>query len=136
MAVKRIEAMLNPPAPAPTPAPMVAPLPPAAPPASQPAPSIFSVDDEPGKTKAPSARSAASPAPAAAPATAPAPPPPPLFPVVRAAASKNEPVTDEAINNALVKGVNYLVSQYDGNYELKNSKNNEVQAAGIHALCA
>jgi hypothetical protein len=132
------------PAPAPPPppvavAPALAPAPTTTPAGSK----LFSFADQPANGSGPD-QTPKTPAPAAAPAPAGAPSPAPvettqpastqpLFPVAAAVPPKQEVVTDEAINNALVKGANYLLSRFDSDGRYKNPKDSH--AAGIHALC-
>ena len=132
----------------------VKPAPPPPPPAPAPAApaddesqsKLFSFNDQPSGT------SATPPAPATTPATAPAAPVDPVmepapkpvrtsapatqrpvtFAVVPAAAPADETVTDEKINAAIVKGVNYLVSCFDEKHKLKADRGGHT--GGAHAL--
>ena len=126
----------------PTPPPPAAPAPP---PPAAPAPQnpdsgsrLFSFDDQPqaGATPAPNAPVDPAPPPPSTPATTPAATQPAVrlnFPVAPAALPTNEIVTDEAINKAIIKGVNYLLTQFENN-RLKARAGQGGYEIGAHAL--
>jgi hypothetical protein len=113
----------------PAPAPVAPPPAPPPPPTSQ-GSQLFSFNNPPP--------AAPTPAPAPPPPPPPAPPAPatepaskPTFNVVPVAPPKEETVTDEAINAALVKGVNFLVARFTNRPPEQKSQQNE---PGTHAL--
>lgn len=119
--------------PAPPPPVAVAPTPPPAPAPQADGSQLFSFNNQPTTTAPPAVASPApTPAPPPTPATT-APSTQPRFAVVPATAPTEATVTDEAINKAIVNGVNFLIGQYkDG--KLKTDFG--TQNTGANALCA